>query len=233
MPPRLAIRRPSLTASAYSAVIDRSNPPNPGSFFSMDSGSINVTRLMQAVGAGDRQAAADLLPLVYAELRRLAEAWMRKTPPGQTLQPTALVHEAFLRLVGRDSPGWEDRGHFFFAAGRAMRDILVERARERARKKRGGDRRRVDLDNLALAVDAPSEELLALDEVLKRFESEHPWEHRIVMLRFFAGLTADETARALAAPLRTVERDWRFARAWLQTALQAGAESAGEDARRE
>lgn len=187
----------------------------------MQSAAENVTRLLNAAGDGDRQAAADLLPVVYAELRRLAQAWMAKTPPGQTLQPTALVHEAFLRLVGREEQSWEGRGHFFFAAGRAMRDILVERARERGRLKRGGGRRRVDLDNLAVAADAPGDDLLALDEALKRFEADYPWEHRVVMLRFFAGLSNEETAHALATPLRTIERDWRFARSWLHRTLDA------------
>lgn len=187
----------------------------------MDTGAGSVTRLLKAAGDGDRQAAADLLPLVYAELRRLAQAWMAKTPPGQTLQPTALVHEAFLRLVGREGEGWEGRGHFFFAAGRAMRDILVERAREKCRLKRGGGRRHVDIDNLAVAADAPSEDLLSLDEALTRFEAEYPWEHRIVILRFFAGLSNEETAQALGAPLRTIERDWRFARSWLHRSLGA------------
>ena len=158
---------------------------------------------------------------MYDELRTLAKSWMAKTPPGQTLQPTALVHEAFMRLVGRDQEGWENRGHFFFAASRAMRDILVENARAKGRIKRGGDRRRVDLDNLSVAVDAPGDDLLALDEALKRMETEYPWEHRIVMLRFFAGMTNEETARAIDAPLRTIERDWRFARAWLHGVLNA------------
>jgi RNA polymerase sigma factor (TIGR02999 family) len=180
----------------------------------------DVTRLLNAAGGGDGQAAADLLPLVYAELRRLAQACMARTPPGQTLQPTALLHEAYLRLVGREEHGWESRGQFFLTAGRAMRDILVERARARGRLKRGGDLRRVDLDNLAVAVEAPDDALLALDEVLTRFETAYPWEHRIVTLRFFAGLTHEETAQALATPLRTIERDWRFARAWLLRALQ-------------
>jgi len=189
----------------------------------MDPASTDVTRLLKAAGDGDRQAEADLLRTVYAELRRMAQAFMGRTPPGQTLQPTALVHEAFVRLVGKAPVDWENRAHFFFAAGRAMRDILVERARANARLKRGGGRNRVDLDHLAVAVDAPSEDLLALDEVLNRFESDYPWEHRIVMLRFFAGLTNDETALAVAVPLRTVERDWRFARAWLRQALETNA----------
>lgn len=179
----------------------------------------DITRLLQAAGKGDAEAAEGLLRTVYAELRQLAEIWMARTPPGQTLQPTALVHEAFVRLVGRNQDGWENRGHFFFAAGRAMRDILVERARAKARLKRGGGRRRVDLDHLVVAVDAAADDLLALTEALERFEAEYPWEHRIVMLRFFAGLTNNETAQAIDAPLRTVERDWRFARAWLHKAL--------------
>ena len=185
----------------------------------MEAPSHQVTQLLKAAGGGDRHATEDLLPIVYAELRRLAEACLARTPPGQTLQPTALVHEAFLRLVERDAQGWSHRGHFFFAAGRAMRDILVERARSRASDKRGGDRRRVELDNLSVAIESPSEDLLALDEALRRLESEYPWEHRIVMLRFFAGLSSEETAQAMNAPLRTIERDWRFARAWLNRAL--------------
>lgn len=184
----------------------------------------DVTRLLQAAGQGDGQALADLLRVVYRELRQLAASWLARTPPGQTLQPTALVHEAFVRLVGRDKVDWQNRGHFFFAASRAMRDILVEQARSKARLKRGGNRQRVNLDNLVLAVDAPGDELLALDEALQRFEAEYPWEHRIVMLRFFGGMTNEETARALAVSLRTVERDWRFARAWLHETLRAGQE---------
>ncbi len=193
----------------------------------MHSSSDKVTRLLQIAGEGNTQAAEDLSRMVYDELRVMANAWMLQTPPGQTLQATALVHEVFLRLVGRDQHDWENRGHFFFAASRAMRDILVENARAKGRIKRGGDRRRVDLENLSVAVDAPGDELLALDETLKRMESEYPWEHRIVMLRFFAGMTNEETARAMGAPLRTIERDWRFARAWLHEALEANEDETG------
>ena len=190
----------------------------------------NLTRLLRAAGEGDRQAEADVLRAVYAELRQMAEAWMARTPPGQTLQPTALVHEAFVRMIGRDEDGWENRAHFFFVASRAMRDILVEQARAKAALKRGGGRRRVDLDNLVIATDAPDQDLLALDDVLRRFESRYPWEHRIVMLRFFAGLTNEEAARAMDAPLRTIERDWRFARAWLRDALTADGDERAEQA---
>jgi RNA polymerase sigma factor (TIGR02999 family) len=189
----------------------------------------NVTRLLRAVDQGDPGAEAELLRAVYAELRQMAQAWMSRTPPGQTLQPTALVHEAFVRMTGRDQEGWENRAHFFFAASRAMRDILVERARAKAALKRGGGRHRVDLDNLAVAAEAPEDDLLALDNVLGRFESRYPWEHRIVMLRFFAGMTNEETARAMDTPLRTIERDWRFARAWLRDALTAEGTSVGGD----
>lgn len=185
----------------------------------MDHGPDSLTRLLEAAGVGDRQAEAELLRVVYAELRQMAQAWMGRTPPGQTLQPTALVHEAFVRMIGREAAGWQNRAHFFFAAGRAMRDILVERARAKASLKRGGGRKRIELGSLSLAAEAPPDDLLALDDVLHRFESSYPWEHRIVMLRFFAGLTNEETARAMDAPLRTIERDWRFARAWLRDAL--------------
>jgi len=181
----------------------------------------NLTRLLRAAGEGDRQAEAEVLRSVYAELRQMAEAWMVRTPPGQTLQPTALVHEAFVRMIGPEE-------HFFFVASRAMRDILVERARAKAALKRGGGRRRVELDNLVVATDTPDQDLLALDDVLRRFESRYPWEHRIVMLRFFAGLTNEEAAGAMGAPLRTIERDWRFARAWLRDALTADKDERAE-----
>jgi len=179
----------------------------------------NITRLLQAAGGGDIQAEEELLRAVYGELRQMAQSCMARTPPGQTLQPTALVHEAFLRMVGPEKDGWENRAHFFFAASRAMRDILVDRARAKAALKRGGGRHRVELDKLVVAADAPDQDLLALDDVLRRFESRYPREHRIVMLRFFAGLTNEEMARAMGVPLRTIERDWRFARAWLRDAL--------------
>lgn len=185
----------------------------------MDGNPENVTGLLETAANGDRQATEDLLRVVYGELRSLATTWLARTPPGQTLQPTALVHEAFIRLVGRDQQSWENRSHFFFAASRAMRDILVERARAKGRQKRGGDRRRIQLDQLVIAIEAPGEDMLELDEALNDFEAQYPWEHRIVMLRFFAGLTNQETADAVSAPLRTVERDWRFARAWLHQAL--------------
>jgi RNA polymerase sigma factor (TIGR02999 family) len=185
--------------------------------------------LVQATSAGNGEAEELLLRTVYSELHKMAQVWMARTPPGQTLQPTALVHEAFLRIVGEDKEGWENRGHFFFAASRAMRNILVDRARAKGALKRGGGRHRVDLDELVIATDTPDKDLLALDEALHHFESLYPWEHRIVMLRFFAGLTNEQTALALHVPLRTLERDLRFARAWLRHALsEDGNKSTGK-----
>ena len=197
-------------------------------FLLLNEAGDNVTRLLQAAGQGNQAAEAELLRVVYAELRQMAQAWMGRTPPGQTLQPTALVHEAFVRMIGREEEGWENRAHFFFVASRAMRDILVERARAKGALKRGGNRHRVNIEMLEVATEAPHEDLLALDDVLRRFESSYPWEHRIVMFRFFAGLTNEETARAMGAPLRTIERDWRFARAWLRDALTAEDEQRSE-----
>ncbi len=174
-----------------------------------------VTLMLQAASRGDKKAAAELVPLVYAELRRLAQSWMARTSPGQTLQPTALVHEAYLRLLGGEDPGWESRRHFFFAVSRAMRDILVEEARRKASLKRGGGRRRAQSENDMPAFEEPVENLLAIDEALDRLERDDPRKHRIVMLRFFAGLTAEETAGVMDISLRTVVREWRYIRAKL------------------
>ena len=179
------------------------------------SGSGPVTRILQAVREGDPNAAGDLLPLVYAELRKLARSLMVKTPPGNTLQPTALVHEAYLRLVGGEDPGWNSRGHFFGAAARAMRQILVEQARRKAREKHGGEQQRLAADVEELAIELPPVDILSLDEALDRLESEDPRKAKIVMLRFFAGLTEEETAAALGVSLRTIQREWRFARTLL------------------
>ena len=173
-----------------------------------------VTQMLRAVGDGDPRASAELLPLVYAELRKLARVRMAKTPPGNTLQPTALVHEAYVRLIGNEDPSWDSRGHFFAAAAQAMRRILVEQARRKASKKHGGGRNRIDLDDLEPAVEPPSEDVLALDEAMTRLEEADPRQARIVMLRYFAGLTNEEAAATLGISVRTVEREWRFARAF-------------------
>jgi len=183
-----------------------------------------ATRLLRAAVEGDPRAAQDLLPLVYDELRTLARARLKKVPPGQTLQPTALVHEAYLRVVGIEDPGWDGRGHFFAAAAQAMRDILVEHARRKLAKKRGGDRRRVPSDQAEPTFEPPSEDVLAVDEAVKRLEQDDPRKGQIVNLRYFARLTTVETAQALGVSVGTVEREWRYIRAWLHRELTADEE---------
>ena len=178
-----------------------------------------VTRILRAAEAGDEQAASALLPLVYGELRRLARAHMANTPPGNTLQPTALVHEAYMRLLGKDDPELgRSRRQFFAVAAQAMRDILVEQARRKKRLKRGGDRRRVALGPLESSdkqLESPIEDILAVNEALHKLEQSEPHLVEVVKLRFFAGLTTKETAAVLEVSVPTVERDWRFARALL------------------
>ena len=178
-----------------------------------------VTQILSAVRDGDQKAADELLPLVYGELRKLARARMAKTPPGQTLQATALVHEAYLRLIGSDDPGWNSRGHFFAAAGQAMRQILVDQARRKAALKRGGDRERVDLDQATPVIAPPTDQVLALDEALGELEQHAPRQARLVTLRYFAGMTMTETAAALGVSIGTVERDWRYVKVWLHEKL--------------
>ena len=180
----------------------------------------DVTRLLDAAAAGDRRATAELLPLVYDELRRLAAARLAGERPGDTLQATALVHEAYLRLVGpADASRWENRGHFFSAAAEAMRRILVERARRKNRLKHGREHQRVDLDSGCLVSAAPSLDLLALDEALSRLAETEPAKAELVKLRFFAGLTMPEAAAALDISLATAERYWTFAKSWLYAEL--------------
>ncbi len=175
-----------------------------------------TTLLLREAAAGNRQAAEDLLPLLYGELRQLAGAWMSKLPPGQTLQPTALVHEAYARLVGAGDAQWEGRRHFFFAAARAMKQVLVEHARSKLALKRGGGRQRVELADHALAVvDAEPEQILALEQALEKLDQTNTRLHTVVMLRYFAGLTESDTAKVLSVDRSTVARDWRIARAWL------------------
>ena len=180
-----------------------------------------ITRILSAIDQGDPTAAEQLLPLVYDELRKLAARQLAQEKPGQTLQATALVHEAYLRLVGAETAQpWDGRGHFFAAAAEAMRRILINRARDKGRQKRGGGRRRLDLDHLAVAGEATAEETLAVDEVLQRLEQHNKPCADLVKLRFFAGLTMDEAAAALGVAPRTAHRYWDFARAWLYDALR-------------
>ena len=164
---------------------------------------------------GESDAAADLLPQVYAELRRLAAWRLANEQPGQTLQATALVHEAYLRLVGEGDPHWNSRRHFFAAAAEAMRRILVENARRKKRLKRGGQMERVELDALDIPSPLPDDELLALDEALGRFAQADPRAAELVKLCFFVGLTQPQAAKHLGVSVSTVERTWAYARAWL------------------
>src|SRR5437868_13418918 len=176
----------------------------------------DVTRMLSAIEGGDPHAAEQLLPLVYDELRQLAARRLAQEKPGQTLQATALVHEAYLRLVGvQQVQRWDSRGHFFAAAAEAMRRILLNRARDKKRVKRGGERRRVDLDQIEIALDTSPEQLIALDEALSQLAVEDPDAARLVNLRFFAGLTLKDAAVFLGLARRTAERQWAYARAWL------------------
>lgn len=181
----------------------------------------DLTQILNAASDGDSDAARQLLPLVYDELRKLAEARLAKTPPGNTLQPTALVHEAYLRLVGSEDPRWQGRNHFFGAAAQAMRDILVEQARRKARIKHGGGRIRVDLDRADATAEPLAEEVLAVDQALGKLEKEDSRSAQIVILRYFGGLTEPETAAVLGVSESTVVRDWRYARTWLYRELSS------------
>jgi RNA polymerase sigma factor (TIGR02999 family) len=181
----------------------------------------DVTRILSAIDQGDPKASEQLLPLVYDELRKLAAQKLGHEKPGQTLEPTALVHEAYLRLVGdEEEPVWDSRGHFFAAAAEAMRRILVENARHKGSRKRGGDRERVELDVDRLAAPELREDLVALDEALNHLAAADSEAARLVELRYFAGLTLAEAANVLAISPRTVDRLWAYARAWLHKALE-------------
>jgi len=180
-----------------------------------------VTRVLSAVEAGDPSAAAELLPLVYDELRKLAAARLADEKPGQTLQATALVHEAYLRLVDGDrARRWESRAHFFAAAAEAMRRLLIDQARRKRRPKHGGGRTRVSLDEALCLGETPDDDLLALDEALQRFAREEPAKAELVKLHYFAGLSLEEAGRALGVSHRTAKRHWAYARAWLYAAIR-------------
>jgi RNA polymerase sigma factor (TIGR02999 family) len=183
-----------------------------------------VTRLLEQVRRGEKGASERLLPLVYDELRKLARSRMASEKPGHTLQPTALVHEAYLRLLGGGDAAWEGRGHFFAAAAEAMRRILIERARRTRRLKRGGALKRVELDD-QLPAEAPRvDEVLAVDEALDRLEALDAQMAAVVKLRYFGGLTVEETAQALSTSTRSVNRLWTAARAWLRSEIPGGPE---------
>jgi RNA polymerase sigma factor (TIGR02999 family) len=184
----------------------------------------DVSRLLSAIQGGDPQAASQLLPLVYDELRRLAAHKMAKEAAGQTLQPTGLVHEAYLRLLGAEHAShWENRGHFFAAAAEAMRRILVENARRKHSRKHGGGLVRHDVEDVALAAPELGEDLLALDEALNKLAEKDPVKAELVKLRHFAGLTVEEAAEALGISVTTANRYWAYARAWLHQEIAGGA----------
>jgi RNA polymerase sigma factor (TIGR02999 family) len=185
----------------------------------------DVTRILSAIEQGDPGAAEQLLPLVYDELRQLAAQKLAQEKPGQTLQATALVHEAYVRLVGSGEAAvgreqrWDSRGHFFAAAAEAMRRILIDRARGKHSAKRGGGRRRIDVDAIDLATQATPDQLLAVDEALAKLAREDPAAARLVELRYFAGLTVEEAGKALGISTATAYRHWKYARAWLHSEL--------------
>lgn len=174
-----------------------------------------ITQVLQAIQRGDGRVSEELLPLVYTQLRQLAAARMHQESAGQTLQATALVHEAWLRMVGDGDRVWQNRAHFFGAAAEAMRRILVENARRKARLKHGGGQLRVDIDELDLAAASPDEKILLMDEALEKLRAGDPEKARVVVLKFFGGLTNQEVAENLGVTERTVERQWAFAKAWL------------------
>jgi RNA polymerase sigma factor (TIGR02999 family) len=183
----------------------------------------DVTRILSAIDHGDPQAAEQLLPLVYDELRKLAAQKLAQEKPGQSLQATALVHEAYLRLVGTQDPGWNGRNHFLAAAAEAMRRILVERSRRKRAEKRGGELRRVDLyavDLLCVPSGTPVDDLLALDEALTRFAAHDPVKAELVKLRYFVGLSVEEAAGVLGISRATAARHWDYARSWLYSELR-------------
>jgi RNA polymerase sigma factor (TIGR02999 family) len=189
----------------------------------------DVTHILSAIDRGDQQAAEQLLPLVYDELRRLAAGKMAHETPGQTLQATALVHEAYLRLVDGDPAGkWNSRGHFFAAAAEAMRRILVERVRHKRSLKAGGDRRRQELPDIEMAAAVPHLDLLALHEALEKLEKQDKRRAELVKLRFFAGLTIAQAAQVLGISPSTADNDWAYARSWLRLQIEAGARDDAE-----
>ena len=180
----------------------------------------DVTLVLDAINRGERQAAEKLLPLVYDELRRLAAMQMTHQPDGHTLQPTALVHEAWLRIAGETERSWKDRAHFFAAAAQAMRCILVDHARRKSTVKHGGEQKRVDIEALELAEATPDERILLMDDALAQLEKEYPERARVVVLKYFGGMTNGEVARILDTSERTVNRHWLCARAWLFRKIQ-------------
>jgi RNA polymerase sigma factor (TIGR02999 family) len=181
-----------------------------------------VTRILNAIEQGDAKAADELLPLVYEELRRLASRKMSQEQPGQTLQATALVHEAYIRLVGAEDQQWKGRTHFFAAAAESMRRILIENARRKQRRKRGGGYQRIDMEDSDVAIEGPSTDVIALDEALAKLAEEDPVKANLVKLRYFAGLTIEQAAKILEISQATADRYWSYARAFLFHEINKG-----------
>jgi RNA polymerase sigma factor (TIGR02999 family) len=179
-----------------------------------------VTRILSAIEQGDSRAAGQLLPLVYDELRKLAAQRLAREKPGQTLQATALVHDAYLRLVGVQDPGWDSRGHFFAAAAEAMRHLLIDNARRKLARRHGGGLQRVDVENVDIAMPADEDHLLAVNDALDQLAARSPIEAQVVKLRFFVGMTAAESAEVLGLSERTVKQYWSHAKTWLYREIQ-------------
>ncbi|TKJ34461.1 MAG: RNA polymerase subunit sigma [Planctomycetes bacterium B3_Pla] len=188
----------------------------------------DVTRILNSVEQGDVRAADELLMAVYQELRRLAAVRLSQEPAGQTLQATALVHEAYIRLVDTENQSWQGRAHFFAAAAEAMRRILIERARHKQRMKHGGDRRKIDLDDATLAIEGPSDDVIAVDEALTKLGREDQVVADLVKMRYFAGLNLDQIAKILGISRRTADRYWAYARAWLHREITKGQTQTGQ-----
>jgi RNA polymerase sigma factor (TIGR02999 family) len=180
-----------------------------------------ITFALNALGLNDSRASEEILPLVYQDLRRQASAQMAREAPGQTLQPTALVHEAWLRLVGGPNQRWQNRAHFYGAAAEAMRRILIESARRKRRLKRGGDQLRVNLDAVELAEAPPEEKVLLIDEAVELLKAQDPERANVVVMKFYGGFTNEEVAASLGVTVRTIERQWAFAKAWLYQSIRA------------
>jgi RNA polymerase sigma factor (TIGR02999 family) len=180
-----------------------------------------ITLVLEAIGRGEDCASEELLPLVYAELRRHASTRMAQEAYGQTLQPTALVHEAWLRMFGDGERRWQNRAHFFGAAAQAMRRSLIENARRKSRLKRGGDQVRVDVEQVELAATTPDEKVLLIDDALEKLQTQDPEKAKVVVLKFFGGLTNQQVAESMAVTERTIERHWAYAKAWLFQSIRA------------
>lgn len=180
----------------------------------------DVTQILQAVGRGEKQASEKLLSMVYAELRQMATARMAREKAGHTLQPTALVHEAWLRLMAGETPSWENRAHFFGSASEAMRRILIENARRKAAAKHGGEMDRIDISDLEITSALPDEKILLLDEALEHLKTQDPETARVVTLKFYGGLTNEEIVQIMGTSDRTVRRQWNYAKAWLFNWIQ-------------